>query len=243
MTWLVPLILLVGLLTGCESTGRSVSSSASEEGAPETILPPIVEHVEEAKVLEPEFEEPEVVPPLSELIEKEIEPKKEASQESSKPLLEELPPEKSKAAMAQSSVSQLPPSRSAPKVPAVSEPRQATPAKPVQPKMLQDVYFPLDQATILNAAKLILEDNALLLKTRHKDKRLLLEGHCDERGSVEYNLILGVRRAQVVKSYLVDLGISPARIRIVSYGKERPVCSQQQEACWQKNRRTHFVFP
>jgi peptidoglycan-associated lipoprotein len=68
-----------------------------------------------------------------------------------------------------------------------------------------------------------------------------IEGHCDERGTNEYNLALGDRRADSAKSYLVDLGIAASRLTTVSYGEERPVCSQQNEECWSKNRRAHFV--
>jgi peptidoglycan-associated lipoprotein len=202
----------MGLLIGCESTG-SVNSSSSEEAAFVTITPPLVDEVEEEEVFEPVVEEPEVSLPLAESVEQEVEPKEDLPQETAEP-----------------------------QVPAALEPQQATSAEPARPKRLQDIYFAFDQATILNSAKPILEANSVLFNTRFKHLTLLVEGHCDERGSVEYNLVLGVRRAQVVKAYLVDLGIPQLRIRIVSYGKERPVCSQQHDACWQKNRRTHFVL-
>jgi peptidoglycan-associated lipoprotein len=68
-----------------------------------------------------------------------------------------------------------------------------------------------------------------------------IEGHCDERGSTEYNLALGDRRAGAVKQYLVSLGISADRISTVSFGKEKPFCTQSNESCWQQNRRGHFV--
>jgi peptidoglycan-associated lipoprotein len=71
---------------------------------------------------------------------------------------------------------------------------------------------------------------------------LTIEGHCDSRGSSEYNLELGNRRATAVKDYLVSLGVPPARVTIISKGKEQPFCSQEEESCWQQNRRGHFVL-
>ncbi len=87
----------------------------------------------------------------------------------------------------------------------------------------------------------MLEKDAELLKSTYKDSDVLIEGHCDERGTVDYNLELGKRRAQAVKDYLVDLGIAESRIHIVSYGKERPFCKESEPSCWRQNRRGHFV--
>jgi peptidoglycan-associated lipoprotein len=70
----------------------------------------------------------------------------------------------------------------------------------------------------------------------------LIEGHCDNRGTTEYNLALGDRRANAAREYLVSLGVDASRIRTVSYGKERPFCTQDTEECWQQNRRAHFLF-
>ena len=71
--------------------------------------------------------------------------------------------------------------------------------------------------------------------------RVEVEGHCDERGTNEYNLALGARRAESAKRYLIDLGISPSALSTISYGEELPLCKEQNEACWAKNRRAHFV--
>ncbi len=239
MRWVLPVFLVVGLLTGCESTGLIVSSSTSEEADSETIIPPIVE---EGEVFEPMVEELEVGSTVAEPVEQAVESEEDIPQESIEPVLQERAPEMAQAAPAQPSVPQAQPSLPTPQVPASLGPQQAALVEPVRPKTLQDIFFAFDQVTILSPAKPILETNATLLQTQYKNRTVLLEGHCDERGSVEYNLVLGVRRAQVVKAYLVDLGISQLRIRIVSYGKERPVCSQQHERCWQKNRRTHFLL-
>jgi len=237
--WVLPVLLVVGLLTGCESTDLIVSSSTFEEEYSEVIIPPIVE---EEEVFEPMVDEPEVGSTVAEPVEQAVESEEDIPQEPREPVLQQSVSEMAQVAPAQPSVPHAQPSLPIPQVPSSLDPQQAVPAEPVQPKTLQDIFFALDQATILSPAKPILEVNAALLQTQYKNRTLLLEGHCDERGSVEYNLVLGVRRAQVVKAYLIDLGIPQSRIRIVSYGKERPVCSQQHGRCWQKNRRTHFLL-
>ena len=104
-----------------------------------------------------------------------------------------------------------------------------------------DVFFDYDEYGIRPDAVPVLEKNAELFKSTYKDSGVLIEGHCDERGTVEYNLELGKRRAQAVKDYLVDLGIEESRIHIVSYGKERPFCTESEPNCWKQNRRGHFV--
>jgi peptidoglycan-associated lipoprotein len=106
---------------------------------------------------------------------------------------------------------------------------------------LADVFFDFDEYAIRPDAVPVLEKDAELLKSTYKDSGVLIEGHCDERGTVEYNLELGKRRAQAVKAYLVDLGVEESRIRIVSYGKERPFCTESEPSCWKQNRRGHFV--
>ncbi len=77
---------------------------------------------------------------------------------------------------------------------------------------------------------------------QHTDINITIEGHCDERGSTEYNLALGDQRASSVKSALVSAGVSSSRIKTISYGKEKPFCNESNEACWQQNRRGHFVY-
>lgn len=107
---------------------------------------------------------------------------------------------------------------------------------------LGHVYFDFDQYVIRNEAVSTLQENVKLLNDKYKDSSVLIEGHCDERGTSNYNLVLGERRAQAVKNYMVDLGVSPSRIHIVSYGKERPICTQSEESCWQQNRRGQVVL-
>ena len=106
---------------------------------------------------------------------------------------------------------------------------------------LADIFFEFDQYAIRAAAVPVLEKNAELLKQTYKNSSVLIEGHCDERGTGEYNLDLGKRRAQAVKDYLIDLGIEESRIQIASYGKEKPFCTESAPSCWQQNRRGHFV--
>jgi peptidoglycan-associated lipoprotein len=105
---------------------------------------------------------------------------------------------------------------------------------------VDDVFFDYDRSTLRSDAKTTLESNARVLKPRNGTK-LLIEGHCDERGTSAYNLVLGERRAQSVKRYLQDLGIPVSQLHITSYGKERPFCRDHREACWQQNRRAHVV--
>jgi peptidoglycan-associated lipoprotein len=103
------------------------------------------------------------------------------------------------------------------------------------------VYFDFDQSIIRDDARAALAKNAEFLK-RWPSTRINVEGHCDERGTAEYNLGLGDRRANAVKAYLVSLGIGADRITVASRGKESPVCTESNEACWQQNRRGHSVF-
>jgi peptidoglycan-associated lipoprotein len=106
---------------------------------------------------------------------------------------------------------------------------------------MQDAYFDLDKADIRSDARAALGKSADFLR-RYPQMKVVVEGHCDERGSTEYNLALGDRRAAAVKQYMVSLGIGADRISTVSYGKEKPFCSESNESCWQQNRRGHFVM-
>jgi peptidoglycan-associated lipoprotein len=90
-------------------------------------------------------------------------------------------------------------------------------------------------------ARPILQKNAEWLN-RWKTARITIEGHCDERGTAEYNLSLGERRSNAAKGYLVSLGVAPDRITVISKGKETPFCTESNETCWQSNRRGHFVL-
>ncbi len=105
---------------------------------------------------------------------------------------------------------------------------------------MSDAFFDFNKADIRGDAREALTRDAEFL--RSYPRSVTIEGHCDERGSTEYNLGLGQRRAQAAKNYLVSLGISADRIDTVSWGKERPFCTESTEECWQQNRRGHFVM-
>lgn len=107
-------------------------------------------------------------------------------------------------------------------------------------KQFSDVYFDLDNAAIKDEGRTALTTNANYMK-RRPSVRITIEGHCDERGSSEYNLALGERRATATKAYLVELGVPASSITIVSKGEEAPFCTESNEACWSQNRRGHFV--
>ncbi len=105
---------------------------------------------------------------------------------------------------------------------------------------LQSVYFDYDKTFIRTDARSLMASNAAWLKS-HPKAKIRIEGDCDERGTSEYNQALGQRRAAAAKKYLVDLGIAGSRIALISYGKEKPVCRESTDACWQKNRRDDFL--
>ncbi|MGH7393431.1 MAG: peptidoglycan-associated lipoprotein Pal [Candidatus Rokuibacteriota bacterium] len=105
---------------------------------------------------------------------------------------------------------------------------------------LRDVYFDFDKYDIRQVDAKTLDSSATWLKT-NDGMLVLIEGHCDERGTNEYNLALGERRAKAAMNYLVSQGVQASRITIISYGEERPVCSDKNEACWARNRRGHFL--
>jgi peptidoglycan-associated lipoprotein len=105
---------------------------------------------------------------------------------------------------------------------------------------LKTIYFDFDKYNIRPDDAKALDGDAAWLKA-NADNLVLIEGHCDERGTNEYNLILGEKRAKAAMNYLVAQGVQAGRITIISYGKERPVCTEKTEACWAKNRRDNFL--
>jgi peptidoglycan-associated lipoprotein len=106
---------------------------------------------------------------------------------------------------------------------------------------VKDVYFDYDRADVRGDQQSSVQADAQFLN-QHANFNFTIEGHCDERGSTEYNLALGDQRASAVKSALTASGISANRIKTISYGKEKPFCTESNEACWQQNRRGHFVY-
>ncbi len=105
---------------------------------------------------------------------------------------------------------------------------------------LKEIHFDFDKYDIRPGDAKILDSNAKWLKSNDA-MLLLIEGHCDERGTNEYNLALGERRAKATMNYLVSQGVQASRITIISYGEERPLCTEKNEACWAKNRRAAFL--
>jgi len=106
--------------------------------------------------------------------------------------------------------------------------------------IFQDVLFEYDKYDIRAEARPVLDSVASFLNDE-KDLNIAIEGHCDERGTNEYNLALGEKRAKATKNYLVSLGTSPERITVVTYGEEKQLCTDRNETCWQQNRRAHFI--
>ena len=105
---------------------------------------------------------------------------------------------------------------------------------------LGDIFFDFDQYTIRRDAQSTLSANAAWINGR-PGKAVVIEGHCDERGTQAYNLVLGEKRARSAKRYLEDLGVPASRLKTTSYGELRPFCKERDESCYQQNRRAHFV--
>ncbi len=108
-------------------------------------------------------------------------------------------------------------------------------------KNVQDAFFDFDKSDVRSDAREALTKTGQFLRS-YSQVRVTIEGHCDERGSTEYNLALGDKRAQAAKQFLISLGVPAERMDTVSYGKERPFCTTHDEDCWQQNRRAHFVM-
>lgn len=122
-----------------------------------------------------------------------------------------------------------------------SQPVQSGPVADLQAVAgLERIHFAYNQFTLEDAARATLEQNAIYLRNNSAVK-IVIEGHCDERGSDEYNLALGERRALAAKNYLVSLGIAADRMRVISYGEEKPLVAESNEAAWAKNRRAEFL--
>lgn len=128
--------------------------------------------------------------------------------------------------------------------PPSSAPQSSEPMSTIVPGSAEDlrvnvgdtVHFDYDRYDILESDRAVLQRQAAWLG-KYPSVRVTVEGHCDERGTREYNLALGARRANAVKEYLVSLGVSTGRLETISYGKERPMCTESSESCWAQNRR------
>ncbi len=129
-----------------------------------------------------------------------------------------------------------PPAAAAPGAPGAPPAAAVVPASP-----LKDVFFDFDKYNIKDDQKAALNDNITWMKA-NANAKITIEGHCDERGTVEYNLGLGERRAKATKDYMVAAGIAADRVAVISYGKERPFVLGHDEAAWKWNRRSHYVL-
>jgi peptidoglycan-associated lipoprotein len=118
----------------------------------------------------------------------------------------------------------------------------AAPVVTRQELSIKDVFFDYDKAVIRDDAQPLTQNDASYLM-QHPEVSVTIEGHCDDRGSTEYNLALGASRAAAVKEALLRQGVDASRLKTISYGKEKPFCTQDNEQCWQENRRDHFVSP
>lgn len=125
--------------------------------------------------------------------------------------------------------------------PAVEEKAEAPAPEGLPDYMRENIYFAFDKSILTAASQANLTQKADWLR-QNSDVTLTIEGHCDERGTNEYNLALGDRRAESAKAFLVDLGIAASRITTISYGEERAVCTEKTEECWAKNRRDQFII-
>jgi peptidoglycan-associated lipoprotein len=130
----------------------------------------------------------------------------------------------------------------APPPPPTPKTESVEPLSTMLERLVQDAYFDFDKYDIREDARSTLTRNSDALKTifgKYPNAVVTLEGHCDERGSAEYNLGLGDRRATAAKEFLSQLGVGGDKLKTISYGKERPQCTDSGESCWQKNRRAH----
>jgi peptidoglycan-associated lipoprotein len=125
------------------------------------------------------------------------------------------------------------------------QPQQAPPSEPGEAALfaqsIKDIFFGYDSYDLPGDVQAILNSDAAFLKA-HPSIKFTIEGHCDERGSTDYNLALGDNRANAARNALVKAGVSADQIKVISYGKEKPFCTESNEDCWQQNRRAHLVY-
>ena len=122
----------------------------------------------------------------------------------------------------------------------ISQSKASDSATSEEEVVIRDAFFSYNRYDVGGEARAALKSNAKILK-KHKNAIIVIEGHCDDRGSTEYNIALGQRRADAAKNYLSRLGVKKNRIKTKSYGEENPFCHEATESCWKSNRRAHFV--
>lgn len=247
LSGLCALCVVALLASGC--AGRSVTSSAQDlalEVPPPP--PPAVEPAPTPPAVEPAPpppEPPKVEAPAEQPVARETEQPPAAEPQAPPPPAPEPPREQAaettvppqpveEAKVTEPEVAPPPPP------PQVAAVEPAPPPPPPAPPALSDIFFDFDKFIIRDDAKPTLEQNASVLKGQEGWK-LVIEGHCDERGTSAYNLVLGERRAQATRDYLASLGLPASQITVTSFGKEKPFCTEHSHACWQENRRAHFV--
>ena len=167
-------------------------------------------------------------------------PKRPVTSSISAPAPSGTPPSAAAPTGAPASPATSSPSSPTTRSPSVSSTATPRPSEFVATEHLKDIHFDFDRYDIRPGDAKILDANAAWLKA-HRDDLILIEGHCDERGTSEYNVALGERRAKAAMSYLAGQGVQTSRISLISYGKERPGCTEHNEACWARNRRVHFL--
>ena len=217
-------LLVVAMLSGCAS--RKIVTAVEDQSYVPGPAPQARAPVAEAKASPPIPPEPPKAEPPAPVQPAPVQsaPVQPAPVQIEKPI---PPPELEEARVAEQPIAPAPPSQ--PPVP---------PTRPIPE--LSDIFFDFDRFVIRDDARSGLEADAGLLKSQPGVK-ILIEGHCDERGTSAYNLVLGERRAQAAAQYLRDLGVPSSQMQTTSYGKERPFCAEHSEACWQSNRRAHFT--
>lgn len=153
---------------------------------------------------------------------------------------EQQPSQEMKEAKTQPSAEEVTEQKMASKVESVEESEMASRKMMEKEGMFNDILFDYDKYNVKDMYKPELKEiSAWMMK--NSDSKILVEGHTDERGTNEYNLALGDRRSTAVKDYLVSLGVASSRIETISYGEEKPLCTESDEECWAKNRRAHIV--
>lgn len=243
---------VIGLLTGCSSRLETTMVSGSD--APKV---PVAQLEPERMVVE---EEEVVAQPIREVIIPPVPAIDIPVEEPARPVIRrELGPEifaTSKTPDVPSEISSSFEPSPAPVPPTRDDqasPVQVAKVMPQEPEKveittetlkeaLSDIYFDYDRFSIREDAASLLKANARLLTAELAEKNIVIEGHCDERGTRSYNMVLGEARANAAKTFLEHLGIEADKLQVVTYGKDKPFCMEQTEECWQENRRGHFVI-
>lgn len=239
----ISLLLCSGLLVAISAcVDRRITTSVQDQAF--VPAPPPAPPVAKVEPAQPPIQEERVPEPPSPPIAKAPEPPPPS--EPAPPIAAAPRPEPPAAPVPEAKLEQPPAAAPAPVPEAkLEQPPAAVPVPAPAPApllaALTDVFFDFDRYTLRSDGQAALEADFKMIQGMG-GRKLVIEGHCDERGTAEYNLVLGERRAHAVERYLENLGVSASEIQIVSYGKERPFCTDHNNDCWQKNRRAHLVL-